>query len=278
MPKLGRSLGVAGLPNRILDVYFSSGPAGKIFTSPTETGSAVTIESESPFTGGGFSYLFTESDNSYLDFAADPSWALGTNDFTIEWFQKQTTPTGFQRVFTIDDYPDTDIGVSIENGIFYYWVFSNTYIGQSIAPVYLWKHFALVRINGVTKLYIDGQFNGLVGNTDDFTNTTDPLTIGNENLSNRTGQAGSTGAFRGYITNFRWVKGLGVYTGNFTKPTSDLALTANANPYGGSNTVAIPQGYTKLLLIPTTTDTSRIITNNNDFLITDDSKYIIYGT
>jgi hypothetical protein len=35
---------------------------------------------------------------------------------------------------------------------------------------------------------------------------------------------------------------------NFTIPTS--ALTASANPYGGSNTAAIGEGYTKLLLVP----------------------------
>ena len=51
----------------------------------------------------------------------------------------------------------------------------------------------------------------------------------------------------------RIVKGLAVYTGNFTVPTSSLTLTASANPYGGSNTVAIPGGYTKLLLVPSIT-------------------------
>jgi hypothetical protein len=57
-------------------------------------------------------------------------------------------------------------------------------------------------------------------------------------------------AFVGAITNFRLVKGLAVYTGNFTVPTSALTATAVANPYGGSNTTAIPSGVTKLLLVP----------------------------
>jgi hypothetical protein len=47
-----------------------------------------------------------------------------------------------------------------------------------------------------------------------------------------------------------FVKGLAVYTGNFNIPTSALTETASANPYGGSNTVAIPAGYTKLLFVP----------------------------
>ena len=57
-------------------------------------------------------------------------------------------------------------------------------------------------------------------------------------------------ALVGNLTNFRLVKGLGVYTGAFTVPTSALSATASANPYGGSNTVAIGEGFTKLLLVP----------------------------
>ena len=41
-----------------------------------------------------------------------------------------------------------------------------------------------------------------------------------------------------------------MYTGNFTIPTGALTATANANPFGGSNTSAIPAGYTSLLLVP----------------------------
>jgi hypothetical protein len=80
--------------------------------------------------------------------------------------------------------------------------------------------------------------------TNDINNIVDQLTIGNENT------ATTLAAFVGYLTNFRWVKGLAVYTGNFTVPTSALTATASANPYGGSNTVAIGSGYTKLLLVP----------------------------
>ena len=57
-------------------------------------------------------------------------------------------------------------------------------------------------------------------------------------------------ALVGDLTNFRFIKGLAVYTGNFTVPTSALTATASANPYGGSNTAAIGSGFTKLLLVP----------------------------
>jgi hypothetical protein len=83
-----------------------------------------------------------------------------------------------------------------------------------------------------------------ITDTNNITNTTDPLSIGNENT------ASLIAAYVGLITNFRWIKGLAVYTGNFTVPTSALTATADANPYGGSNTQAIPAGATRLLLVP----------------------------
>jgi hypothetical protein len=84
-----------------------------------------------------------------------------------------------------------------------------------------------------------------VANTTNITDSTTTLYIGVEN-----GGVDDRTYFDGYITNIRIVKDLAVYTGPFTPPTSALTLTATANPYGGSNTVAIPDGYTKLLLVP----------------------------
>jgi len=221
-------------------------PTGNLYLTPSSTGSAITTGTQSPFVGGGNSYVFTSSTNSFLDFNADQSWAVGTGDFTIEWFQYQTSTSGFQRAFTVDDYPSIDIGVSVESSTFYYWANSSfRYSSSSSTVINTWYHWAVVRQSGITKVYRDGTLRGSqITDTNNITNTTTKLTIGNENTET------TTAAFLGYITNFRWVKGLAVYTGNFTRPTSRLTLNPDANPYGGSNTVAIPPGHTKLLLVP----------------------------
>ena len=217
------------------------------FTNPTSTiGSAVTTVAQSPFAGGGNSYSFSSSVNSYIDFPASSDWAVGTGDFTIEWFSYQTTLSGFQRAFTVDDFASIDIGSSIESGTFYYWANDGfRYSSSSASTANTWIHWAIVRANGVTRVYRNGtQLGSQITDINDITNTVDPLTIGNENTSSL------IAAFVGYITNFRWVKGLAVYTGNFTVPTSTLTAEALANPYGGSNTQAIGEGFTKLLLVP----------------------------
>jgi hypothetical protein len=216
------------------------------FVNPTlTTGSAVSIVSQSPF-GSGNSYSFVSSANSYITTPGSNDWAVGTGDFTIEWFQYQTTTAGFQRAFTVDDFNSIDIGVSVEDTTFYYWNNSAVrYTSFSATTANVWIHWAVVRQSGVTKVYKNGtQLGSQITDNNNINNITDPLTIGNENTST------TIAAFVGYITNFRWVKGLAVYTGNFTVPTSPLTATATANPYGGSNTQAIGSGFTKLLLIP----------------------------
>ena len=221
--------------------------AGGSFSNPAvTTGSAVTIVAQSPFAGGGNSYQFSSSVNSFLSFAGSSDWAVGTGDYTIEWFAYQTSTSSFPRAFAIGTYPSTTIGVSIEGGTFYYWANSGFRYSSSAGTVLNnWVHWAIVRQSNVTKVYKNGtQLGSQITDNNNISNTSTALTIGNETSKT------TAAAFVGRITNFRWVKGLAVYTGNFTTPTSVLTATASANPYGGSNTTAIGDGYTKLLLVP----------------------------
>ena len=217
------------------------------FINPSLTiGSAVTTNTQSPFAGGGNSYSFISSVNSYITTPGSTDWVLGTGDFTVEWFSYQTTLSQFQRAYTIGDYPSIFTGVSIEAGTFYYWANGPfRYSASSASTANTWIHWAVVRQSGVTKIYRNGtQLGSQFTDTYDIQNAVTPLAIGNTNTF------ATNSALVGYLTNFRWVKGLAVYTGNFTVPTSALTATAGPNPYGGSNTVAIGSGYTKLLLVP----------------------------
>lgn len=219
------------------------------FTNPTLTiGSAVTVAAISPFAGGGNSYNFVSSINSYIQAPASEDWAMGTGDFTVEWFSRQTTLTQFQRIFTVGDYPAIDLGVSIESGTFYYWSGAGStpdYSSAGATVINTWYHFAVVRQSGTTRVYRNGTLLGSAfSNAENINDTITPFVIGNTNTY------ATNAALVGALTNFRLVKGLAVYTGNFTVPTSALTATAGANPYGGSNTSAIGEGYTKLLLVP----------------------------
>lgn len=217
------------------------------FVNPTLTvGSAVSTVALSPFAGGGNSYQFSSSINSFIDTPGSNDWAVGTGDFTIEWFSRQTTLAQFQRVFQMGDFPTISFGVSIEVGTFYYWANNSTrYSSAGATVINTWYHWAVVRSSGTTRVYRNGSLLGSAfADTNNITDNTTQLAIGNSTT------AATNAAWVGQLTNFRWIKGLAVYTGNFTVPTSALTATASANPYGGSNTQAIPAGVTKLLLIP----------------------------
>jgi hypothetical protein len=217
------------------------------FANPTQsTGSAVSIAAVSPFAGGGNSLQFSRSTNSWISFAGSNDWAVGTGDFTVEWFGYQTDTTQFQRVFSVGDYPSIKLGVSIESSTFYYWANDSfRYSSAGATSTNTWYHWAVVRQSGTTYVYRDGTLRGTsIADTNNITDNTTSLYIGNTNTP------ATNAAWVGYITNFRFVKGLAVYTGNFTTPTSALTAEASANPYGGSNTAAIGSGFTKLLLVP----------------------------
>lgn len=217
------------------------------FSNPTTTvGSAVSVVAQSPFAGGGNSYSFISSTNSVITIPASNDWAVGTGDFTVEWFGYQTNTTQFQRVFSVGDFPSIKLGVSIESSTFYYWNNNSTrYSSAGATSVNTWYHWAVVRQSGTTYIYRDGVLRGSsFSDTNNITDNTTNFTIGN------TLTPATNAAWVGYITNFRFVKGLAVYTGNFTVPTSVLTAEASANPYGGSNTAAIGAGFTKLLLVP----------------------------
>lgn len=217
------------------------------FTNPELTiGSAVTVAASSPFVGGGNSYVFSSDANSYITTPGNENYSMGTGDFTVEWFSYQTILTGFQRIFTVGNFPSIEFGVSIENGIFYYWADDQfRYSSNAASTINNWIHWAVVRQNNITRVYRNGiQLGSQITDNNDIQDSSTTFVIGNTNTF------ATNSALIGNLTNFRLVKGLAVYTGNFTVPTSALTATADANPYGGSNTQAIPSGVTKLLLVP----------------------------
>jgi hypothetical protein len=224
----------------------SATPSGTVYSAATLTN--VTTVAQSPFSGGGNAYRITGSTTSYLSVAGQLGFAVGTGDYTVEWFQYDMGSGSFPRIFWYGVSPS--FGHSQEgtaaSRTCYIWPSPSVLAVTQIATN-TWYHFAIVRISGKIYFYKDGTLLNSGGsvNTTNITDTTSTFYIGS-----KAGGGLASEQFNGLITSFRFTKALGVYTGNFTKPTSALTLTASANPYGGSNTVAIPDGYAKLILAP----------------------------
>lgn len=163
--------------------------------------------------------------NQYLTVPASTNWAFGTGSFTVEWFQYMTAQNSNPRVFAVGNYSTTSVGVSIEGGTFYVWEASGYRLSYSLTSGgYLnrWIHFAISRNNGTTRVFKDGtQIGSSYADTYNISNSGSVLAIGQE--SNPTNGS----YFTGYISNFRIIKGDGIYTGSFTVPTSPLTAIAN---------------------------------------------------
>lgn len=223
--------------------------------TPTSNGSAsIGTTNGSPFTPSVNNYVIPAPGSvppyNYYSTPGVSGLNFGTGNFTMEWFQYQTDSNSFPRPFWYTDTGLTTMywGVSIEGGTFYFWNSGlNTMATSAQLGTYknTWVHFAVVRSSGTLKLYKNGtNIGSSVSNTSSMTTTNGQLNIGGKPYGTNANEQ-----FGGSITSFR-ICNIAVYTGNFTTPTSSLAQTQSANPYGGSNTSAITAGQCAILLNP----------------------------
>jgi hypothetical protein len=171
----------------------------------------------------------------------------GTGDFTMElwsycldftdgasfsgWFDTRGSATdaaGFTLYVTSGAYLSLRIGGSLQNsGV-------ANFGGMSLNN---WYHLALVRSGTTFTVYVNGTAN-IVYNTTVRTLTNTNLYIG---------QTYDGFSFNGYLSNFRYVQGVAVYTGNFFPPTQPLSI-AQASYSSGSTIAAVTSSQTDLLL------------------------------
>jgi hypothetical protein len=174
---------------------------------------------------------------------ANPKTSFGTGDFTLEWFEYQTTTNNWPRRLWMGTGPSW--GFDVEGSTAYWWAPTATSFSSSFtSPTGAWKHYAIVRHSAALAFYVSGsQVGSTLSSSSNYTDTTSTLYIGGK----PSGYVGEQ--FVGYMTSIR-VCTTAVYTGNFTVPTSSLAATQSANPYGGSNTAAIAAGKCLILIQP----------------------------
>ena len=221
-----------------------------------------------PFSQTGWSGYFNGTTDC-IQVPAGVAFAPGTGDFTVEgWFFATNTmisnyPTTlpgmlFNQAISGTNYFTIQAGDG-NNGKIYFTATSSgggTVIasGSNSWTVGSWNHFAVVRISGMVTVYLNGIGGTATSNTIDLSNTSYVPTIGRYT---HTAQC----YFFGYISNLRYVKGIGVYTGAFTPPTTALQATQSS----GTNITAITGTATSLL----TLQSNRFKDNStNNFAIT----------
>lgn len=186
--------------------------------------------------------------NSYLTLATSSSLQFGTGDFTIECWSLLTA-----RSFTVpcifsnyNSFAAGSIGLFAGHGssdTTRYQVAINglAFPAQSIVstiPITYnqWTHLAVVRLNGVITLYV----NGVAAGSYTFAGALDG--VGSNWFVGAAGDAISTSYLNGYISNFRVVKGTALYSGiNFFPPSNPLASSTSTGLL--LNTVYASSGF-----------------------------------
>ena len=204
--------------------------------------------------------------NQYLTVPKDPAFDFGTGDFTLEtWINlnsaSQPAYAGIY-VYRGPSYQGTALlvdfgadGASIRVTIQGLSISFGAH-GQSANT---WWHLAVVRTSGSVLVFINGvQLGSAASMTGTIAEEPDYLV----HLGTNPAAGGTTYIMGGKLTNVRAVKGVAVYTGNFSHPTTNLAVTQSANT-NGNPSAAISGTQTSLLLDMTTSGT----------LLTDGSTY-----
>jgi hypothetical protein len=169
-------------------------------------------------TGSTTQVKFANTKSMYFDGTGDHvevnHEALGTGNWTIDgWVYFNSTSTSY--VFDFRGVGATNPALAIQDGDWRYITNSDYRITSGVNPsINTWYHFAIVKNNGTTTLYVDGSSIGTYADSLNYLGASDGQ-IGKYNVN-------SSHNLNGYLQDFRISKGLARYTANFTPPTASL--------------------------------------------------------
>ena len=226
-----------GVSNNALIPYAISGSnvtSSQLANFPL-TGTFTNIIASAPL---GSNYF--DGTGDYLTIPNGSAFQFGTGDFTVECWIK-TTDAGFDIINQYSSGGSNWSWIIVSGSL--YWQNSNAaaslyWIGLGSLPANptsgSWTHIAITRTSGTLKYWINGV--GTASTQGDSTNY-----VGGASVI-RIG-SGFYGDLQGNISNLRVVKGVAVYTANFTPSVTPLFATQSS----GTGIAAITGTETSLL-------------------------------
>lgn len=191
-----------------------------------------TVAGNSPFNTVGYWSNYFDGTGDYLTVPYNSSLQF-PGDFTVEcWVYPVSKVQNFPCIVSNYSTYTTNGGFAIfasHNSATsgkYNVAFNGSFpvINSTDSIVYnAWAHLALVRSGSTITLYVNGVANGTATSSATVTGTSNNWWIGTS------GDVISTGAFNGYISNLRAVKGTAVYTANFTPSTTPLTAISGTS-------------------------------------------------
>lgn len=228
----GTTTGDAYYPQVSALLHFDGTNGSTVITDNSKNNLSFTVNGDSKISTAqskfGGASLLLDGTGDYISSPSTSDLAFGTGDFTIEcWAYKSagsnngilqisSTAGGLQANSTLNlsiaSFAGT-IGIYANNSSYASTAFTNT--------INVWYHYAIVRNNGITKFYFNGNLVTDIGTSGAITDTTNYtgtyLVIG--------GYYSTSYLWNGYIDELRITKGYARYTGNFTPSTTAFSNT-----------------------------------------------------
>jgi len=212
-------------------VFPDSALAGDAPHTITPSGSTQVSTAQSKF--GGSSALFNGT-TDYMSIADSPSWALGSDDFTIEiqvrfntlavnqYFITQRTSDGSNRAWGLARQNPNKLVFNYSTSAGVSW--TDEHVVSWTPVVDTWYHIAVCRSGSNLRIFVDGTQVGATYNasTDTIIDVTEMVSIGCNSAP------GGSEYFDGYMDEIRISNGKARYTANFTPPSTPFT------PYIGS--------------------------------------------
>jgi hypothetical protein len=185
---------------------------------------------------------YFDGSGDYLSIPYSSAFNL-TGDFTVEcWVNFGYLPTSiavapqsYSRIFAFGTYNAVNsLGLEINSNEssfirkFIIWYNGTAYqvSTNNAVDTNIWYHVAVVRSGTIITLYINGTSTGLtITSASAAVNTTQAFYI----ASLQGYESDTSAALKGYISNFRILKGTALYTTTFTPPTTPLTAIANTS-------------------------------------------------
>jgi hypothetical protein len=184
----------------------------------------------------GTGSLYFDGNGDYLTFPADSSLALGTGDFTVEFWIYNTGNTNPIVNGVMCSAANTSIWTYYNgawqitfggtgNSLNFGWSMSssgNSYSGSTTVtiPTNIWSHVAFTRVDTTLKTFLNGTLSATNTLPSSFNFTTDGLF----EIGKHDGR--SDYYLNGYLDDIRITKGVARYTTSFTPPTTALPTVA----------------------------------------------------
>lgn len=223
-------------------VHIDSSPINAAITT-SGTAPALTTATTSPVSSCTIG--FVGSNNTFVATPSSLYYALGANNFTIEFWFNATTISATSFILFNAAYGTTyaanmwrlgfNSTANLQLSIWNIGTNANVFLTTNTTfATGLWYHFTMVRNNNTFMIYINGQL--------DISGVTTASMDGGAASLICIGSVAASNSFTGFIDEFFFSNGYAKYISNFTLPTTPIINMVNADDIPANATVLLLHG------------------------------------